>query len=56
MGKPRTPNQNGKRKNTESIKIIFKEYMDTIKGPNYRLIGVPEENQDAEQLFEEIMM
>ena len=29
---------------------------DTIKGPNICLIGVSEENQDVEQLFEKIMM
>ena len=29
---------------------------DTIQGPNAHPIGVTEENQDVEQLFEEIMM
>ena len=35
-----------------NLRIIW----DTIKGPDIHLIGVTEENQDVEQLFEEIMI
>ena len=57
--------EDGKAKDTQSewqeircqdYKNNLRRIWDTIKGPNIRLSGVSEENQDAEQLFEEIMM
>ena len=40
----------------QDYKNNLRSIQDTIKGPNIHLIGVREENQDAEQLFEELMM
>ena len=57
--------EDGKAKDTQSKwherrcqdhKNNLRSIWDTIKGPNIHLIAVPEENQDVEQLFEEIMM
>ena len=57
--------EDGKTKDTQSeqqgircqnFKNNLRWIWDTIKGPNIRLISVTDENQDAKQLFEEIMM
>ena len=44
------------RKKCQDYKDDLRRIWDTIKAPNIHLIGISEENQDAEQLFEEIMM
>ena len=43
-------------KRCQDYKNNLRRIWDTIKAPNICLIGVSEENQDVEQLFEEIMM
>ena len=57
--------ENGEAKDTQAewqeircqdYKNNLRSIWDTIKGPNIHLIGIPEENQDVEQLLEEIMM
>ena len=52
--------EDGKAKGTQAecqdYKDDLRRIWDTIKGPNICLIGVTEENQGVEQLFEEIMM
>ena len=57
--------EDGKAKDTQSewqeircqdYKNNLRSIWDTIKGPNVHLIGVTEEKQDVEQLFEEIIM
>ena len=57
--------EDGKAKETQSEwqEIRCQDYKnnlgsiwDTIKGKNLHLIGIPEGQQDVEQLFEEIMM
>ena len=40
----------------QGYKNNLRSIWDTIKGLNIHLIGITEENQDAKQLFEDIMM
>ena len=55
-GKAKATQSQRQEKRCQDYKSSLRSLWDTIKGPNIHLIGVPEENQDVEQLFEEIMM
>ena len=55
-GKAKDIQSEWQEKRCQDYKNNLRSICDIIKGPDSCLISVPEENQDVEQLFEEIMM